>query len=103
MCEDALTVRSLKQSFMVAAIVSVVFILMKTTETGRTAVENVWGLALAPLRWLSGDWNVRPINIVRDTSDVIAVPMAFLAIVYTRKRWQKLSRRSTSDEEIFTL
>ena len=99
-CTASLTSRSLSQSLVVVSVVSVVFILMKTTEVGRANVESVWGFVLAPLRSIFGEWDTRPIKIVKDGSDVIAVPMAFLAIVYMRRRWTKLAPSPSSADEI---
>lgn len=93
---DSLSARSLSWSLVLVSVVSVVFIMMKTTETGRASVESIWGLILAPLRSIFGEWDTRPISIVKDESDVVAVPMAFLAILYTRRRWEKLAPGSSS-------
>lgn len=80
--------RSAVSSLVISSIVSVIFTAMKISDVGRNAVEFTWGFLLGPFRFIQGDWSIHPIDIVSDTSDLVAVPLAFLGAYYVRRRWE---------------
>lgn len=81
--------RSSSWSLCASLVVALLFGAVKLSSDVRVIAEHVWGWILVPLRLFVGHLSSRPISIIADQTDLVAVPFAFLGGQYVRRRWRR--------------
>lgn len=81
--------RSSSRSLGVSLVVALLFGAVKLSSDVRVMAEHVWGWILVPLRLFVGELSTRPISIIEDHTDLVAIPFAFLGGQYVRRRWRR--------------